>query len=165
MQYEQRVLVLVLGICIFDICQLHVLLPLAIVALLLTTTDSKTDQGVFVSGVSAGGPTHQGDVQEMDCLAVRHWQTSNWTPMEAGKGANWWIVVVANTTTGWFGGANMQFQTNSSLILSVAPQSFQDYYICTEYCHCIPAMEGYDAHFWSSWCLSRHYRNLNLTLI
>ena len=72
MQYEQRVLVLVLGICIFDICQLHVLLPLAIVALLLTTTDSKTDQGVFVSGVSAGGPTHQGNIQEVDCLAVRH---------------------------------------------------------------------------------------------
>lgn len=29
-------------------------------------------QGVFVSGVSAGGPTHQGNIQEVDCLAVRH---------------------------------------------------------------------------------------------
>ena len=29
----------------------------------------------------------------------------------------------------------------------------------------VPAMEGYDAHLWSSWRLSRHYRNLNLTLI
>ena len=63
---------LVLGICIFDICQLLVLLPLAIVVILLTTADSKTDQRIFVSGVSAGGPTHQGDVQKVDCLAVRH---------------------------------------------------------------------------------------------
>ena len=66
------VLSLTKGYLYIGICQLHVLLPLATVVLLLTTTDSKTDQGVFVSGVSAGGPTHQGYVQEVDCLAVGH---------------------------------------------------------------------------------------------
>ena len=44
-----------------------------------------TYQRILVSWVSAGGPAHQGNVQQVDCLAVGHWQTTNWASMEAGK--------------------------------------------------------------------------------